>query len=173
MGSATRNGLDLISVVFKSTSYDRAFIDTKNLFEYAYSNYRSRTVIKADELASTCNVRWARGKNHLILKTSKDVKTILPRNNFSEELLKSEIVINENITAPIKEGEELGNVKFFYDGKLVAESPLFASRSVSRSYIEQCFSYLLSGWFLTALGTLILILFVLKLKEVNKKRRRR
>lgn len=173
VGSATRNGLDLISVVFKSTSYDRAFIDTKNLFEYAYSNYRSRTVIKADELASTCNVRWARGKNHLILKTSKDVKTILPRNNFSEELLKSEIVINENITAPIKEGEELGNVKFFYDGKLVAESPLFASRSVSRSYIEQCFAYLLSGWFLTALGALILILFVLKFKEVNKKRRRR
>lgn len=171
VGSATRNDMDLISVVFKSTSYDRAFIDTKNLFEYAYSNYRSRTVIKADELASTCNVRWARGKSHLVLKTNKDVKTILPRDNFSEELLKSEIIIYENITAPIEEGEELGTVKFFYDGKLVAESPLFASRSVSRSYIKQCFSYLLSGWFLSALGIVVVILIVLKVKATNKKRR--
>lgn len=170
VGSATKNNTDLISVVFKSTSYNRAFIDTKNLFEYAYSHYRTRTVIKGDELASTCNVRWAWGKEHLVLKTQKDVKTLLPRDNFSEELLKSEIIINENVTAPIKEGEKLGTVKFFYDDELVAESPLYASRSVSRNYLKQLFSILLNGWFLTALGVVVVVVSVSKIKEINKRR---
>jgi len=170
VGSATKNDMDLISVVFKSTSYNRAFIDTKNLFEHAYSAYRIRTVIKGDELASTCNVRWAWGKEHLVLKTTKDVKTILPRDNYSQELLKSEIIINENITAPIKEGEQLGTVKFFYDDELVAESPLYASRSVSRNYFKMLFSLLLNGWFLTALGIVVVMIFVSKLKHSAKKK---
>lgn len=170
VGSATRNDMDLISVVFKSTSYNRAFIDTKNLFEHAYKTYKTRTVIKADELASTCNVRWAWGKEHLVLKTNKDVKTILPRDTYSEELLKSEIIINDKITAPIKEGEQLGTVRFFYDDELVTEAPLYASRSVSRNYLKQLFSYLLSGWFLTALGIVVVLIFVSKFKHSYKRR---
>ncbi len=171
VGSATKNDMDLISVVFKSSSYNRAFIDTKNLFEYAYSKYRVRTVIKSDSLASTCNVRWAWGKNHLILKTNEDVKTILPRDNYSEELLTSKIEINEKITAPVKEGDALGTVKFFYDDELVAEAPLCASRSVSRNYLEQLFSYILNGWFLTALGIFVVVIFVNKYKEENRRKR--
>ncbi len=172
VGSATRNDMDLISVVFKSTSYNRSFIDTKNLFEYAYSKYRMRTVIKGDELASTCNVRWAWGKEYLILKTNKDVKTILPRDNYSEELLTSKIEIDKKITAPVKEGDVLGTIKYFYDDELVAKSPLYASRSVSRNYFKQLFSYLLSGWFLTALGIFVVIIFVNKFKVANKKKNR-
>ena len=171
VGSATRNDMDLISVVFKSSSYNRAFIDTKNLFEYAYKTYKTRTVIKGDELASTCKVRWAWGKDHLVLKTNKDVKTTLPRDTYSEELLKSEIIINEKITAPIKMNEELGTVRFFYDGELVAESPLYASRAVSRNYIKQLFSFLLNGWFLTALGFVVVMIFSSKYKQSRKRKR--
>ena len=173
VGSATKNDMELISVVFKSTGYERAFVDTKNLFEYAYSTYRIRTVIKADEIASTCNVRWASGKEHLVLKTNKDVKTILPRDTYSEELLTSEIFINDNITAPIKKDAELGCVKFYYDGELVAESPLYASRSVSRSFFKQILSYMLSVWFLSILGIIVVLLFVLKFREVKRKKRHR
>ena len=168
VGSAVRNDMDLISVVFNSKSYNRAFIDTKNMFIYAYSTYKTRTVIKGDELASTCNVRWAWGKEHLVLKTNKDVKTTLPRDNYSEELLRSEIVINENIKAPIKENEALGTVKFFYDDELVAESPLYASRSVSRNYFKQLISILLSGWFLTFLGIIVVMIFVSRYKHARK-----
>lgn len=173
VGSALRNGLDLISVVFKSTSYNRAFIDTKNLFEHAYSNYKLRTVIKEDAIASTCNVRWAWGKDHLVLKTNKDVKTVLPRDNYSEELLESKILIDENITAPIKEGEQLGTVKFYYDGDLVAESALYASRSVSRNIFKQLFSYVLNVWFLSAFGIVVVMLCVSKYKQAQRAKRNR
>lgn len=170
VGSAIRNELDLISVVFNCPNFNQSFKDTKALFEYAYSKYRMRTVIKSDEIASTCKVRWALGKDHLVLKTKDNVKALLPRDTYTAELLKSEFIINDKITAPIKEGDVLGNAKFYYDGELVAEANLLASRSVSRNIAKQIFSYLLSGWFLAALGLLVVV--ILYNKIVTSKRRK-
>ncbi len=171
VGSAVRNELDLISVVFNSPNFNQSFKDTKALFEYAYSKYRMRIVIKGDEIASTCKVRWALGKDHLVLKTTDNVKALLPRDTYTAELLKSEFIINDKITAPVKEGETLGKANFYYDGELVATADLIASRSVARNILKQVFSYLLNGWFLTALGLLVIV--ILYNKAVTSRRRKR
>ncbi len=171
VGSAVRNDLDLVSVVFNCPNFNQSFKDTKALFEYAYSIYRMRTVIKSDEIASTCKVRWALGKNHLVLKTKNDVKALLPRDTYSAELLKSEFLIDKKITAPVKEGDVLGKAKFYYDGELVAEADLLASRSVSRNILEQIFSYLLSGWFLAFLGIVVFVILLDRFKSSKHKRK--
>lgn len=171
VGSAERNELDLISVVFNCPNFNQSFKDTKALFEYAYSEYRMRTVIKSDEIASTCKVRWALGKDHLVLKTTNDVKALLPRDTYSAELLKSEFIINDKITAPVKEGDVLGKANFYYNGELVAEADLLASRSVSRNIIKQIFSYLLNGWFLTVLGLLVVVILYNKAATSRQKRK--
>jgi len=168
VGSATKSGMNLISVVFKSDSYERSFMDTKNLFEFAHSKYRIRTVNKSDEIASTCKVRWAWGKDHLVLKTNKDLKALVPAVDFNEKLFKNEIIINDKVTAPVKEGEQVGVIKYYYDDELIAESGLFASRSVSKNIFKQIFSYLLSVWFLSGLGIVVIIIIVTKLKESKK-----
>jgi len=170
VGSAHRNGMDLISVVFHApkNSPDRAFVDTKNLFLYANTMYSIKTVLTADALASTCHVKWASGKSHMVLKTMQDVKALLPRNNYNEALLTSEITIYDNITAPIKEGDKLGEIKYFYDQQEVASASLFASRDVSRNYLKQFFSYVLSIWFLLFLGVIVLIILLLRRKEKKR-----
>lgn len=173
VGSAVKNDLDLIAVVFKSPNYNQSFIDTKALFEYAYANHRMRIVIKGDEIASTCKVRWSLGKDHLVLITKKDVKALLPRDNYAPELLRSEFQINKKITAPVKKDDILGSVKFYYDDELVAESDLYASRSVSRNVVKQVLSYALNIWFISALGVLVVIILVKRFnrKPTRKKRR--
>lgn len=170
VGSAQRNGMDLISVVFQApkNSQDRSFVDTKNLFLYANTMYRIKTVLKADDLASTCDIKWAFGKSHMILKTMEDVKALLPRDNYDETLLKSEITIYEDITAPVKEGEKLGELKYFYDGQEVASASLFASRDVSRNYLKQVLSYILSIWFLIILGVIVLVILLQRRKEKRR-----
>lgn len=175
VGSSTlkNNGnMELVSVVFKSTSYDQAFYDTINLFEHARKNFYVETVVDADELASTCNVKWAWGKEHLVLKTNADVKTVLPRYTSLDEHLERKIEINDNIVAPVEEGAELGKVKVYYDGELVAESKLYASRSVSRNYFKQLLSYLLNPWTLSALGIIVVSLVLLKIRETGRKKRK-
>ncbi len=170
VGSAIRSDFDLIAVVFKSPNYNQSYIDTKTLFEYAYTNHRVRVVIKGEEIASTCNVRWALGKDHLVLVTKEDVKALLPRDTYTPELLKSEFKINDKITAPIKEGDVLGTAKFYYDGELVAETDLYSSRSVSRNILKQIFSYLVNVWFIVPLGILVFYILVKKIKHSKKRR---
>ena len=173
VGSAIKNDLDLIAVVFKSPNYNQSFIDTKALFEYAYANHRMRIVIKGDEIASTCKVRWSLGKDHLVLVTKKDVKALLPRDTYTAELLKSEFLLDKKITAPIKEGDVLGKAKFYYDGELVAESDLYASRSVSRNIVKQILSYMLNIWFISALGVVVVMILVKRFKHRSTKKKRR
>lgn len=171
VGSATRNGIDLISVVFNAPidSPNRSFIDTKNMFEYAYSRYRIKTVLKGDELASTCDVKWALGKSHLVLKSGKDVQTLLPKNNYNAELLTSKIAINEEIVAPIKKGDELGSITYYYDGEEVVVAKLCADRNVSRSYVKQVFSYLLHPIVLIILGLIVVIILLRRRKEMRRR----
>ncbi len=173
VGSASRSGMTLISVVFRAPKDDpeRAFVDTKNMFYYAYNKYRVRTVQKGDELASTCKVKWASENSTLILKTNSDIKTLLPREDFNESLLTSEITINEKVVAPVKMGDALGEVKYFYDGELLTSAKLFASRDISRSYIKQIFSYIFSLWFLILFGLVVIYIVLCRIKE--KKRRLR
>lgn len=170
VGSAQRSGMSLITVVFHAPedNPERAFVDTKNMFEYAYSKYRIRTVQKGDELASTCNVKWSFGKSHLILKTNRDVKTLLPRDNYVEDLLTSEIIIYDDIVAPIKTGDELGEIKYYYDKEEVATAKLYATRDVSRSYIKQFFSYIFNIWFLMLFGLVVIIIILRRIKEKKR-----
>lgn len=170
VGSAQKSGMNVVTVVFHApvSDPDRAFIDTKNMFEYAFSKYRIQTVLTADELASTCNVKWASGKSHLVLKTNQDVKTLLPRENYNAELLTNEIKIYDDIAAPIKEGAELGEITYFYDGQEVAATKLYASRDVSRSYVKQLLSYVLNIWFLLILGVIVVIIILRRRKEARR-----
>jgi len=170
VGSAERSGMSLITVVFKApeNNHERVYTDTKNMFEYAYKNYRIRTVLKADDLASTCNVKWARGKSHLVLNANKDVKTLLPRDEYIPELLTSEINVYDNIVAPIEEGQELGEIKYYYDKQEVAVAKLYAANGVSKSYIKQFFSYLLSLPFLIVLGIIVAYILTMRFKAMRR-----
>ncbi len=170
VGSANRSGMELITVVFHAPDDDpeRAYQDTINMFDYAYNNYRIRTVQKGDALASTCNVKWASGKPHLVLKTNTDVKALLPRDEYIPELLTSKIKIYEDITAPIKEGTELGEIKYYYEDAEVMTAKLYASRDVSRSVIKQIFSYIFSAWFFVLFGLIVVVIILRRIKEKKR-----
>ena len=75
------------------------------------------------------------------------------------------------ITAPVKTGDVLGNVKYFYNGELVAESDLYATKDVKRSYIKQVFSYVLSIWFLILFGLIVALIIRKKIIETRRKRK--
>ncbi|MBR4890984.1 MAG: D-alanyl-D-alanine carboxypeptidase [Clostridia bacterium] len=170
VGSAQRNGINLVSVVFKApeNSPNAAFSDTKKLFEYAYSKYRIRTVLLEDDIASTCNVKWSRGKSHLVLKTHRDIKALLNKEGYNAELLTSKINVYEDITAPVKKGDVLGEITYYYDGVEAVSAELHADRDVSRSYTKQILSYLLNIWFLIFLGFVVVIILLRRRKLMRR-----
>lgn len=175
VGSAKLGSMVLISAIFRSPqdNPNRVFIDTKSMFKYGFNNYRVRTVQKGEELASTCNVKFARGKSNLVLKTNEDIVALLPSADYFADNLRSEINIAENIVAPIKEGDVLGEIIFLYGEDEVARSPLYASRDVGKSLVKQFFSYIFNIWFILIFGVIVVVILLRRRKVRTREARLR
>ena len=90
------------------------FSDTKDLYEYGFSNFSKQTVLKAGDIATQIEVPNAtKETKHLDLLIEEDVSALLS-NDISLETLSPEITIQENISAPIMEGDILGTIRLFY-----------------------------------------------------------
>ena len=124
--SSSENGLEFITVILGAETEDSRFAETSKMIEYAYDNYTYTELHKKGNIIKNIDVEKATEKTkNLNLVISDDI-TVLNNIKIKIDEIKPEIVLKENITAPIKQGEELGTVKYNVDGleytaKLLAE----------------------------------------------------
>lgn len=131
VSSAYRDNLELICVVLGSN--DR-FADTRNLYEYAYSNYSIKNVVNEKDVVTNITVTNAsRDTKNLDLLVNEMVPVLINNSESISEII-PEITLNENISAPIEEGTVLGKVKYSVDG-VEYTTDLIASHHVKKSEI--------------------------------------
>jgi D-alanyl-D-alanine carboxypeptidase (penicillin-binding protein 5/6) len=131
VSSAYRDNLELICVVLGSN--DR-FADTRNLYEYAYSNYSIKNVVNEKDVVTNITVTNAsRDTKNLDLLVNEMVPVLINNSESISEII-PEITLNENISAPIEEGTVLGKVKYSVDG-VEYTTDLIASHYVKKSEI--------------------------------------
>lgn len=128
VSSAKKDNIKLISVVLGCEN-DKKFSDTKQLFEYGFSNYSLKNVINANEVfksispkhsskeSPSLNVLYENSIN-IFIENSTDISNISPTVEFNEEL-----------TAPIKKGNVLGKVSYNVDG-IIYETNLIAGQDI-------------------------------------------
>lgn len=151
VSSAYKNNLELICVVLGS---DNRFSDTKNLYDYAFSNFELKNIAKENDFANQIEVSNA-------TKTTKDldllVKETIPALVKSKETLdiKTDINLKDNITAPISENDILGTITYEVDG-ISYTTDLLASHKVDKSKnIEYIFYIALSFFIIIFLYTIL------------------
>ena len=157
VSAAYRDDLELIGVVLYSNS---RFTDSKNLYEYGYSNYSIKNIINENDLITSIKVSNATKKTEDLNLISKEKIDALINNNSTSKI-EQEISLNENISAPIEEGAVLGKVTYNIEG-VSYSTDLIAEHSVEKSYF---YIFVLVGIFI------ILILFIGFLKR-NKRRKK-
>ena len=131
VSSAYRDDLELICVVLGSN--DR-FADTRNLYEYAYSNYSIKNIVNEKDIVTNITVANAsRDTKNLDLLVNETIPVLINNSESISEII-PEITLNENISAPIEESTVLGKVKYSVDG-VEYTTDLIASHSVKKSEI--------------------------------------
>lgn len=129
VSSAYRDDLELICVVLGSNS---RFSDTRTIYEYAYSNYSVKSIVNEKDIVTNIQVSNAtKDTKNLDLLISETV-FVLVNNSQSISEITPEIILNENISAPIDEGTILGKVKYTVDG-VTYTTDLIASHHVEKS----------------------------------------
>ena len=127
--SAERGGTELIAVVLGST-VDARFSDSIKLLEFGFENFFTHRAVDSNALVEAAPVM--RGVfNRVPVKVREDKYITLPI-HASVALVSTEVVMDENITAPVEAGQILGRVDVFEGVTLVGAVPVVAAASIEQ-----------------------------------------
>ena len=127
VGSAQRGGMRLITVVAGSKSDKDRFSDTQRLLEYGFRFFATQKVLSADQELKRISI-WGGLADTLKIGVKKDISLTLPRTSFKD--LKINYKHKNNLQAPIKMGDEVGEIEIVSNGEIVYTEKLEALESI-------------------------------------------
>lgn len=153
------------------------FSDTIALYNWAFENYHHETLISSDELVSEVTLKYAPSDNATVtLHPNGDVVALLPSNVDPTLFEKKITYYDDEPSAPVKEGEELGELTVSYAGQIYAKAPLVTTEAVelSRSqYLKASLRKTLGRPWVLILFLVILLLALLYFAAVVNYRKKR
>ncbi len=139
--AAKRDGITLIAVVMKGADSNARFAGARALLDFGFANYSLKTV--SAELGKDTFVKVKGGvKQSLKVKEGEPLAVLWRKGN--PEVVR-QVMLKENLKAPIKKGEKIGEVIISLDGEEVGVVPLSAAEGVKKRRIGTVFGWLLKG----------------------------
>ena len=128
---AERGGMQLIAVVCTAPSGEVRTSEVSNLLNYGFANYGVTKICSKDDILGEIVINKNIEKK-LQVGVQENV-SILGKKGSKEEYTK-QMIINENLVAPINTGDKIGRVKYLdSSGKVVKEIDLVAKNNIERS----------------------------------------
>ncbi|MCW3095546.1 MAG: D-alanyl-D-alanine carboxypeptidase [Chthonomonadaceae bacterium] len=124
VGSATRNGWQLISVVLKSPNYVH---ETAELMDFGFHNFAPHEIAHAGEVAGECLVQNG-DRPTVPVSVPKPLQFVSRK---GETPVFSRHITVVPAVAPVKAGSSLGSLEVLLNGRQIAASPLVATEAIS------------------------------------------
>lgn len=131
VASAQRRDMRLISVVLGASSEAARAKESQKLLSYGFRNYDTKVIYSAGDLLKENTKVWYGQQEFLNLTISDDVILTFPRG--SQKKLAANILVDEQIEAPIYQGQELGRLQVTLDSKTLIDVPLVAQTGIEES----------------------------------------
>lgn len=142
--TAKKDNMRVIAVVMGApTPKDRNAQVTKML-DYAFSQYETHPLFKRNEVVAKMKISKGNSKT-LNLVTSEPI-SVLTKKGGSVKDVTQEVVMKQNLQAPLKKGDELGKLILKKDSKTVVESPLVAEGDIEQAGWWTLFKRVLSDF---------------------------
>lgn len=140
ISASNKDGLEFISVVLGAGSTENGlserYLDTINMFNYAYDNYENATIKNRDEIIDTTEIKnGTKETKDLKLSLKDDLIAFVPK-DFDSNNLSYKINLNDNLFAPIITGDTVGTVTYTvndtdYTIDLLAGSTVYEKTDIS------------------------------------------
>lgn len=178
VASAEKNGFRLIAVVLGGVQDDNGnsyrFMDTKNLFEYGFSNLSRETIVKKDSVLDTVTIENAPKNNNLLsIMPSEDLTLTIDLKDVTTTFTPT-ITLKEELLAPITKGDVVGSATYtIYDTQYTID--LVAGNSIERESFNllAAIGSFFKGLFILILCLVIIVLIIRFYNKVIRKRRKK
>jgi serine-type D-Ala-D-Ala carboxypeptidase (penicillin-binding protein 5/6) len=124
VAAARGPGFTIYATILGSPTRSARNADLSELLVFGLSRYRLAAVISSSRTYATAKLPYGRDELKLVAMKPVQRPVLLAR------ALTERVVAPTSVELPVREGQRLGEVHVYDRGKLVASSPLVASRSV-------------------------------------------
>mgnify|MGYP000009660636 FL=1 len=135
--AAEREGMQLVGVLLNCPDM---FPTAKRILDYGFTAYQPETLVAAGDIIARARVSGGK-KNALALAAKQDI--IILVKDGGATTVRTVVKVAERIHAPVAKGEIVGLLEVWEDGRLLAQTELFASEPVEPTafpdYLERLF----------------------------------
>jgi D-alanyl-D-alanine carboxypeptidase len=180
VSASSKDDIELICVILGATQTDAGlsarYIDTISLFDYGYDNYSISNIIDSGTIIKKVTIDNAsKDNNSLEITVAKDIPALL-ENSLDTSTLEPEITLNENLTAPILQGDTVGTISYKINGieyteNLVANNTVQAKNSNSIGKIILKIILIALGFIV--ISTILILAYGFYLKNFKRSKRSR
>ena len=142
--SAKRDNMELIAVVLNAENSNERFTGAKKLLDYGFANYSIATP-KADT-SQISEIKVNNGVKSTAKIEVEEIKPILLKKE-EQSKIKSEIIINDSVDAPMEQGTQVGKLIFSVENKLICEFKIKLSENIEKISWSFSFCKLISSIF--------------------------
>ncbi len=127
VASAQREDMRLISVVLGSDSDKSRTQSSQSLLNYGFRFYETHKLYRAEEVLKTARI-WYGEQEQVNLGVGKDIHITIPRGRYRD--LDASMEIDREISAPVAQGQQLGQVNIKLDDELMLSEDIVAMQDV-------------------------------------------
>lgn len=142
--SSERNNMRLVAVVLGAKSEKARADQARELLSFGFGHFENIVVAQQGQALGDVPIKF--GKSKTVPAVTANALKILTTKN-QKPTIQSVVKYNDNIHAPIKQGQELGQIMAVIDGKTVASTALIASEDVEQAGLFSRLWQSVTGWF--------------------------
>ncbi|MBQ3408716.1 MAG: hypothetical protein IJH12_05910 [Clostridia bacterium] len=120
------------------------FSEAKALLDYGFSNYSSYQLSSENEIVKDIIVNQGVQKSTTAIYSSTKSITL---QKGQESKIVQEVKIPDNISAPVSQGEKIGEINYFLDGNQIGSVDIVSDKSIKKIGFINMSSYIFKQWF--------------------------
>ena len=141
--SAKRDDMRLISVVIGSKTGQDRFNESASLFNYGFANFENKNIISSTTPLGNIEVKRAK-INEIEYYAEKSFYGLCKKGET--DAFKTEIELDDSISAPIKAGEKIGTITVIKDGQVKEEIAIVVKEDVKVLSYGESIKKIASNW---------------------------
>jgi len=142
--TAKRSGGRFIFVLLGSPNSSSRFDDANKAFDYAYAGFSAKTLVtEGQQLAGGLRVNSG-ATPYVNVYAAKSFSALVEKGK--ENRIEKELVLLENISAPLKEGDAVGYLKITLDGQEIGRVDAVVKQDVEVMNFPNALKKILAWW---------------------------
>lgn len=128
--TANKDGIDLIAVIMAAPDSKTRFAEAVNLLNYGFNTC---DIYKDDGMPLLENIRISKGKKDYVNCRYEKEFSYMFVNPVNHEDISKELHINENIAAPVNEGDTIGTLDYYYNGEKIGSVNVISFENIEKA----------------------------------------